>query len=133
MGTCTLALLHDRTAQLLDRVDRQDRVQANNALTIVETMRSEATEVIKVIQQTSTGPRASTLSVHSQVESVRITKDSTRVRIGGTPLMEYPGNVQFVAGRRYHTHGPYLLHIIDGHFSFLRHDQASPRGIQETY
>ena len=70
MSARTLALLHDRTAQLLDRLDHQDRMQANSAMTVVETVRSEATEVIKVIQQKHIRRRASTLSVHSEVEPV---------------------------------------------------------------
>lgn len=85
MSVHTLALLHDRTSQLLDRLDHQDRTQINGLLTVVETVRSEATEVIKVIQQKNIRRHASNLSIYSQVlaEPVGINKDITRVRTEG--------------------------------------------------
>jgi hypothetical protein len=41
-------------------------------LTVAETVRSEATEVIKVVQQKNVRRRASNLSTYSQGESTRI-------------------------------------------------------------
>ena len=53
-----VALLQETKSQVLDRLDNQDRVQTNTALTLVETIRAEATEVIKVIQHTTVQTRA---------------------------------------------------------------------------
>ena len=65
---------------MLGRLDNQDLMQANTALTLVETIRAEATEVIKVIQHTTVQTRARSLSVHSQVEPDGFTSLTTRVR-----------------------------------------------------
>ena len=75
-----VALLQDTKSQVLDRLDNQDRMQTNTALTLVETIRSEATEVIKVIQHTTVQTRARSLSVHSQVEPDGFASQTTRVR-----------------------------------------------------
>lgn len=48
-----VALLQDTKSQVLDRLDNQDRVQTNATPTLAETIRAEATEVIKVIQHTT--------------------------------------------------------------------------------
>ena len=64
---------------MLDRFDNQDRVQTSTALTLVETIRAEATEVIKVIQHTTVQTRARSLSVHSQVEPDGFASQTTRV------------------------------------------------------
>jgi hypothetical protein len=133
VNMCTLALIHNRTTQLLDRLDRLDQVQANRALTMVEAVRSEATEVIKVIIQTDIRRHASTLSISSPVEPVEINKDITRVCHRGTHVMEYPGNFQFIGSRRYHNPGRYLLHFIYRRLSCIPQDQGSPRRVRETY
>ena len=75
-----VALLRDTKAQVLDRLDNQDRMQTSTALTLVETIRAEATEVIKVIQHTAVQTRARSLSVHSQVEPDGFASLTTRVR-----------------------------------------------------
>lgn len=64
---------------MLDRLDNQDRIQGNAALTLVETIRAEATEVIKVIQHTTVQTRTRSLSVHSHVEPGGFTSLTTRV------------------------------------------------------
>jgi hypothetical protein len=55
-------------------------MQANATLAVVETIRAEATEVIKVIQHTTVQTRARSLSVHSQVEPDGFNSLTTRVR-----------------------------------------------------
>jgi len=75
-----VALLQNTKSQVLDRFDNQDRMQTNTALTLVETIRAEATEVIKVIQHTTVQTRARSLSVHSQVEPDGFRSQTTRVR-----------------------------------------------------
>lgn len=75
-----VALLQETKSQVLDRLDNQDRVQTNTALTLVETIRAEATEVIKVIQHTTVQTRARSLSMHSHVEPDGFTSLTTRVR-----------------------------------------------------
>jgi len=65
---------------VLDRLDNQDRMQTSTALTLVETIRAEATEVIKVIQHTTVQTRGRSLSMHSQVEPDGFTSLTTRVR-----------------------------------------------------
>jgi hypothetical protein len=64
----------------MDRFDHHDRMQANATLTVVETIRAEATEVIKVIQHTTVQKRTRSLSVHSQVEPDGFRSLTTRVR-----------------------------------------------------
>ena len=76
----TVALLQDTKSQVLDRLDNQDRMQTSTALTLVETIRAEATEVIKVIQHTTVQTRSRSLSVHSQVEPKGFASQTTRVR-----------------------------------------------------
>ena len=75
-----VALLQDTKSQVLDRLDNQDRVQTNATLTLAETIRAEATEVIKVIQHTTVQARARSLSIHSRVEPDGFTSVTTRVR-----------------------------------------------------
>ena len=75
-----VALLQDTKSQVLARLDNQDRMQTSTALTLVETIRSETTEVIKVIQHTTIQTRARSLSVHSQVEPDGFASQTTRVR-----------------------------------------------------
>ena len=75
-----VALLQDTRSQVLDRLDNQDRAQMHTALTLAETIRSEATEVIKVIQHTTVQARARSLSMHSQVEPDGFRSQTTRVR-----------------------------------------------------
>ncbi len=75
-----VALLQDTNSRMLDRFDNQDRIQTNTALTLVETIRAEATEVIKVIQHTTVQTRTRSLSVHSQVEPDGFASQTTRVR-----------------------------------------------------
>ena len=75
-----VALLQDTRSQVLDRLDNQDRVQTNVTLTLAETIRAEATEVIKVIQHTTVQTRARSLSMPSQVEPDVFTSLTTRVR-----------------------------------------------------
>jgi len=53
-------------------------MHANSNLSIVETIRAEATEVIKVIQQTAVQARARSLSMHSHVEPAGFTSLTTR-------------------------------------------------------
>ena len=67
-------------SQALDRLDNQDRMQVDTAVALVETIRAEATEVIKVIQHTAIQTRACSLSVHSQVEPDGFSSLTTRVR-----------------------------------------------------
>ena len=67
-------------SQMLDQFENQNRMQTSTALTLVETIRAEATEVIKVIQQTTVQRRARSLSVHSQVEPDGFASQTTRVR-----------------------------------------------------
>ena len=55
-------------------------MQTNATLTVVETIRAEATEVIKVIQHTTVQTRARSLSMHSQIEPDGFTSSTTRVR-----------------------------------------------------
>jgi hypothetical protein len=75
-----LALLSKSTTETMDRFDHQDRMQTNMALTLVETIRAEATDVIKVIQHTTVQTRARSLSMHSQVEPEGFRSQTTRVR-----------------------------------------------------
>jgi hypothetical protein len=75
-----LALLSKSTKETMDRFDHQDRMQTNTALTLVETIRAEATEVIKVIQHTTVQTRTRSLSMHSQVEPDGFRSQTTRVR-----------------------------------------------------
>ena len=75
-----VALLQDTKSQVLDRIDNQSRMQTNATLTLVETIRAEATEVIKVIQDTNVQTRARSLSMHSQVEPDGFASLTTRVR-----------------------------------------------------
>jgi hypothetical protein len=63
----------------MDRFDRQDRMQTNTTLTLAETIRAEATEVIKVIQHRTVQTRARSLSMHSQVEPDGFRSLTTRV------------------------------------------------------
>jgi len=74
-----VALLQDTKSQVLDRLDNQDRVQGDATLTLVETIRAEATEVIKVIQHTTVQTRTRSLSVHPHVEPSGFTSLTTRV------------------------------------------------------
>lgn len=74
-----VALLQETKSQVLDRLDNQDRIQGNATLTLVETIRAEATEVIKVIQHTTVQTRSRSLSVHSHVEPGGFTSLTTRV------------------------------------------------------
>ena len=74
-----VALLQGTKAQMLDQFENQNRMQTSTALTLVETIRAEATEVIKVIQQTTVQRRARSLSMHSQVEPDGFTSQTTRV------------------------------------------------------
>ena len=64
----------------MERLEHQDRIQTNAALTVVETIRAEAIEVIKVIQHTTVQTRARSLSMHSQIEPDGFTSSTTRVR-----------------------------------------------------
>ncbi len=75
-----VALLLDTKSQILDRLDNQDRVQGSAMLTVVETIRAEATEVIETIQHTTVQTRARSLSIHSHVEPDGFTSVTTRVR-----------------------------------------------------
>jgi len=75
-----VALLQNTKSEVLDRLDHQDRMHSNTAMTLVETIRAEATEVIKVIQDTTVQTRARSLSVHSQVEPDGFASETTRVR-----------------------------------------------------
>jgi hypothetical protein len=76
----TLALLSKSTMDTMARLDHQDRTQANATLTVAETIRVEATEVIKVIQHTTVQTRTRSLSMHSQVEPDGFNSLTTRVR-----------------------------------------------------
>jgi hypothetical protein len=62
------------------RLDHQDRTQANATLTVAETIRAEAAEVIRVIQRTIVQTRSRPLSMHSQVEPDGFNSLKTRVR-----------------------------------------------------
>jgi len=64
----------------MERLEHQDRMQTNATLTVVETIRAEATEVMKVIQHTTVQTRARSLSIHSQIEPDGFTSSTTRVR-----------------------------------------------------
>jgi len=76
-----VALLKDTKSQVLDRLDSQDRMQTNANLTLVETIRAETTEVIKVIQHTAVQTRARSLSMHSHVEPAGFTSLTTRASV----------------------------------------------------
>jgi len=76
----TLALLSKSTRETMERLEHQDRLQTNATLTVVETIRAEVTEVIKVIQHTTVQTRARSLLVHSQIEPDGSTSSTTRVR-----------------------------------------------------
>jgi tetratricopeptide (TPR) repeat protein len=77
----TLALLSKSAADTTARLDHQDRTQANATLTIAETIRGEATEVIKMIQHKTVQTRTRSLSIHSQVEPAGFNSLTTRVRL----------------------------------------------------
>jgi len=77
----TLALVQESKTEILDRVDSQSRANANASVAVVETIRSEATEVIKMIQQSTVRRRIRTLSMHSQVEPAGSNSQATRVCI----------------------------------------------------
>ena len=74
-----VALLQGTKSQMLDQFENQNRMQTSTALTLVETIRAEATAVIKVIQQTTVQRRARSLSMHSQVEPDSFASQTTRV------------------------------------------------------
>ena len=74
-----VALLQGTKSQMLDQFENQNRMQTSTALTLVETIRAEAPEVIKVIQQTTVQRRARSLSMHSQVEPDGFASQTTRV------------------------------------------------------
>jgi len=76
----TLALLSKSTAETMERLEHQDRMQANATFTVTEAIRAEATEVIKVILHTTVQTRARSLSMHSQAEPEGFTSSTTRVR-----------------------------------------------------
>ena len=76
----TFALLQGTRSQVLDRLDNLARVQTNTTSAIDETIRAEATEVIKVIQHTAVQTRTRSLSVHSQIEPDGFASQTTRVR-----------------------------------------------------
>jgi hypothetical protein len=76
----TLSLLSKSTMDTMARLDHQDRAQAHATLTVVETIRAEAAEVIKVIQHTIVQTRARSLSIHSQIEPDGFGSLTTRVR-----------------------------------------------------
>jgi len=76
----TLALLSKSRTETIERLEHQDRMQTNATLTVTETIRAEATEVIKVIQHTTVQRRARSLSMHSQIEPDGFTSSTTRVR-----------------------------------------------------
>jgi hypothetical protein len=95
----TLALLSKSTTETMDRLDHQDRTQTNTALTLVETIRAEATEVIKVIQHTTVQTRARSLSVHSQVEPDGFRSQTTRVR---QHEVAHASLADILSGRRRH-------------------------------
>jgi hypothetical protein len=65
---------------LMARLDHQGRMQPNATLAVVETIRVEATEVIKVIQHATVQTRTRSLSIHSQVEPDGFNSLTTRVR-----------------------------------------------------
>ena len=75
----TLALLSKARTETTEWLEHQDRMQTNATLTVVETIRAEATEVIKVIQHTTVQTRARSLSIHSQIEPDGFTSSTTRV------------------------------------------------------
>ena len=64
---------------MLDQFENQNRIQTSTALTLAETIRAEATEVIKVIQQTTVQRRARSLSMRSQVEPDGFASQTTQV------------------------------------------------------
>jgi hypothetical protein len=64
----------------MTRLDHQDRTQANSTSAVAETIRVEATEVIKVIQHTTVQTRTRSLSMYSQVEPDGFNSLTTRVR-----------------------------------------------------
>ena len=76
----TFALLQGTRSQVLDRLDNLAQVHTNTISALDETIRAEATEVIKVIQHTATQARTRSLSVHSQVEPDGFASQTTRVR-----------------------------------------------------
>lgn len=76
----TLALLSKSTTETMDRLDHQDQMHTNATLTVVETIRAEATEVIKVIQHTAVQTRTRVLSMYSQIEPDGFRSLTTRVR-----------------------------------------------------
>jgi len=76
----TFALLSISARETMERLEHQDRMQTNATLTVVETIRAEATEVIKVIQHPTVQTRALSLSMHSQIEPDGFTSSTTRVR-----------------------------------------------------
>jgi len=82
-----VALLKDTRSQVLGRLNSQDRMQTNANLTLVETIRAETTEVIKVIQHTAVQTRTRSLSMHSHAEPAGSTSLTTRA---SRCLLAYP-------------------------------------------
>jgi hypothetical protein len=83
----------------MNRFDHQDRVQTNTTLTLVETIRAEATAAIKVIRHTGVQTRARSLSVHSQVEPDGFRSQTTRVR---HHILAHASWTDRLVGRRLH-------------------------------
>jgi len=93
----------------MERLEHQDRIQTNAALTVVETIRAEAIEVIKVIQHTTVQTRARSLSMHSQIEPDGFTSSTTRVRHPCWPITSLTVSL---GGRRHKLLCCHLLYPI---------------------
>jgi hypothetical protein len=72
-------------------------MQTNTALTLAETIRAEATEVIEVIQHTTAQIGARSLSVHPQVEPDGFRSLTTRVR---RHVLDHASLTHTLLGRR---------------------------------
>jgi len=105
----TLALLSSSARETMERLEHQDRMQTNATLTVVETIRAEATEVIKVIQHTMVQTRARSLSIHSQIEPDGFTSSTTRVRRPCWPITSLTASL---GGRRHKLLYCHLLYLI---------------------
>ena len=76
----TFAFLQGTRSQVLDRLDNLAQIHTNTTSALDETIRAEATEVIKVIRHMAVQTRTRSLSVHSQVEPDGFASQTTRVR-----------------------------------------------------
>jgi hypothetical protein len=104
-----LALLSTSKTETMDQLDHQNRMHTNTALTLVETIRAEVTEVIKVTQHPTVQTRARSLSIHSQVEPDGFKSLTTRVR---HHVLAHASLTHTFLGRRRHNLARFLHYSI---------------------